>query len=31
MEREGRMVVVGYGDVGKSIVDELKRARVNLL
>jgi len=31
MEKEGRMVVVGYGDVGKSIVDELKRARAEFV
>jgi Trk K+ transport system NAD-binding subunit len=31
MEKEERLVVVGYGDVGKSIVDELKRARVKFV
>ncbi len=31
MEREERLVVVGYGDVGKSIVDELKRARAEFV
>ncbi len=31
IEKEERLVVVGYGDVGKSIVDELKRARVKFV
>jgi len=31
MGKEERLVVVGYGDVGKSIVDELKRARVKFV
>ncbi len=31
MENEERLVVVGYGDVGKSIVDELKRARAEFV
>ncbi|MEA1870219.1 MAG: TrkA family potassium uptake protein [Euryarchaeota archaeon] len=30
-EKEERLVVVGYGDVGKSIVDELKRAPVKFV
>jgi len=29
--KEERLVVVGYGDVGKSIVDELKQARVKFV
>ncbi len=31
IEKEEHLVVVGYGDVGKSIVDELKRARVKFV
>ena len=31
MGQEERLVVVGYGDVGKSIVDELKRARAEFV
>ena len=31
IKKEERLVVVGYGDVGKSIVDELKRARVKFV
>ena len=31
IEKEERLVVVGYGVVGKSIVDELKRARVKFV
>lgn len=31
IEKEERLVVVGYGDVGKGIVDELKRARVKFV
>nr|QNO43764.1 calcium-gated potassium channel MthK [Methanosarcinales archaeon ANME-2c ERB4]QNO43886.1 calcium-gated potassium channel MthK [Methanosarcinales archaeon ANME-2c ERB4] len=31
IEKEKRLVVVGYGDVGKSIVDELKRARTEFV
>lgn len=31
IEKEERLVVVGYGDVGKSIVDELKHARAEFV
>ncbi len=31
IEKEERLVVVGYGDVGKSVVDELKRARTEFV
>jgi len=31
IEKEEHLVVVGYGDVGKSIVDELKRARAEFV
>jgi len=31
IKKEERLVVVGYGDVGKSIVDELKRARAEFV
>ncbi len=31
IEKEERLVVVGYGDVGKSIVDELKRVHVKFV
>jgi Trk K+ transport system NAD-binding subunit len=31
MEKEAHLVVVGYGDVGKSIVDELKRAHAEFV